>query len=197
MKTPPSTINAKGELDKGTVNLCSAHHPKREEKDAHLQEFGVEIDGTTTTCYVLTTPGDIIEVDYAFNAGIVGFIDFVVDGVRRKTVVGRAGSLNRGTIDRGLSMARGKDGKRAGLKHCHMQLKLREQSDDEISEDMNPSAVGSIMLQIFQKRLSTTEEDENAPLAQRYPDFEERATWMETSNHNIFHGDDIPTLSIE
>lgn len=200
MKTPPATINTKGQADKGTVFLCSAHHPKRDSTECHLQEFGLEIDGTTSTCYALTSATDVIDIDYAFNKGIVGFIDVIVDGVRRKTIFGRAGSTNRATINRGLYMARGKDGKRAGLKNCLMQVKVRELTgEDEIDDEMVPSALGSIILQVFQKRQLGEDEEPEADTApaQRYPDFEELATWKETSNRNIFPINDVPSLEME
>lgn len=50
------------------------------------------------------------------------------------------------------------------------------------------------MLQVFQKDSAV---DDDAEPAERYPDFEEHATWFETPNHNIFNEDVFPSLEIE
>lgn len=62
-----------------------------------------------------------------------------------------------------------------------------------------PSSVGSIILQIFQKKATQEDDDShgNSTAAERYPDFEQCATWRETPNHEVFATGLIPSLEIE
>lgn len=134
MKLPPNILNAKGRAAKGTVTLSSA----RSEPPVYLQEFGHKLEGTTLTCYALTAPGDIINLDFAFNPCTAEFCDIIVDGVRRKTTTIPSSSkyVYRSSFDRVLFSSRTAN-KRSAIKNCRMQVKAQDHSEGNLHLTLN------------------------------------------------------------
>ena len=96
-----------------------------------LQEFSTTeaLDGSTTKCYVLTAPGDIISVDITAGAHTADVFDLEVDGVLRASL--SSSRLSRpfhGTISKVCFKA--KTGKKGGdgPRYCAMQVKSRDES---------------------------------------------------------------------
>jgi hypothetical protein len=122
MKTPEGLLDTSGNAGKGDVTLSSSN-------DVDLREFGTVVEGSTTTCYALTSPNDVITVRFAFNPNVAAFVDLVVDGVRRaSSSTEKSQSIFRGSFNRVCHLARTKSDKRAGLKLCLIQVKSRDSS---------------------------------------------------------------------
>ena len=118
-------VDLKGNAFKGFVFLSSSSN-----NEGELQEFGIERDGNTVSCFVLTAPGDVIELGYALSAGTCDFFDVVVDGVRRYSMANDK-DVFRGTAKRVLYSARGKGQRRGGVKNSLMQVKARDFDNGE------------------------------------------------------------------
>ena len=78
MKLSTGLLNAKGEVTKGEVLL--------QVNETNLREYGTTEDGMKSTCYVLTSPGDVISVVFAITSGTTQVVDLVVDGVLRQSL---------------------------------------------------------------------------------------------------------------
>lgn len=121
VKTPKGLLDVKGSSGKGEVQITSCN-------DVDLQEFGVTVEEDTTTCYALTSPGDIFTISFAFNPGVAGFVDLIVDGVRRNKIASAENLKGtfRGKFTRAFYQGRvGSTEKRSGLKSCQMKVRAR------------------------------------------------------------------------
>ena len=113
MKLPSGLFDTNGASLKGHVYLSSSHEGQE------LQEYGLEREGNTVSCYAQTATQDVISLEFALNAGSIDFVDVVIDGIRRLSVACEKPSGEfRGTVKRVLCMER-----RGGLNSSLMQVK--------------------------------------------------------------------------
>jgi len=165
MKTPIGILDVHGQVAEGKVVL----HGKNGEP---LLEFGPTLTGNQASCYVLTSPGDIITVNFEFKPGVVDFVDLKVDGILRESKSAfKSDKTFRGVIKKVCQHDRMKNGRRAAFKFSKMVVQSRStqkgtrQSGDpccSYSDDLDitwngvgsPSEVSSLELQLFQRDLA-------------------------------------------
>ncbi|EKD14143.1 uncharacterized protein L3040_007857 [Drepanopeziza brunnea f. sp. 'multigermtubi'] len=193
MKIPASFFDANGKPAKGEMILV-----KDDEDQTTLPEFGQTRNGIVTSCYVLTSPGDVLRLRFALNAHIADQADLVVDGILRSSIQNKSAKGFKGVFKKALYKEQKPNGKRAGLKSCSMKVKERGTSKDtQLSGVGGPSDVGSISIRLFRKDHSSNEEssgssddngtsaattpapDTNKPAVKRAPTFEEYAEWSD------------------
>lgn len=85
MKIPPGLFDPSGKASASWVSIYAVDG----ENETELREFGPKIngEGDNTSCYVLAAPGDILRVKYSLYGGEAEFLDLVVDGILRDSLV--------------------------------------------------------------------------------------------------------------
>jgi len=125
MKAPKGLLTFDGKIGKGEVVLTAGD-------GTVLKEYGGQVEGTTTSCYVLTSPEDLIKLKVVMNPGVAHFADLVIDGVLRNTVYNSAFDAAkptpfRKTIEKAFYQERVNNRVRAAT-YCTMKVKARNTS---------------------------------------------------------------------
>ena len=203
MKIPSGCLDANGKTAKGEVILTVG------EDQVALQEFGTATEGNKTSCYVLTSRGDIPTIRFALNANIADHADLVVDGVLRNSQSGSILKTFKGSFEKALYQGMKTKTKRGAAKYSKMQVKERvsitgtvsslcayEQADvlDVASTNSStPSAVGSVELRLYRTEPETSEEvkfsEDDTPhtyCADRAPAYDKCAEWFDCNSNLNF-----------
>lgn len=198
MKLPEGLLNIKGTRALGVVEL-------RDTDGNDLREYGVAQKGFQTTCWVLTSPGDVISAPFSMDPGVADFADLVVDGILRDSISVSAPTKSlKGIFKRVCHQPRLKNDKRGGLKFCKMVVQSRDTTKGEITKaeysklnayslDLKwngretPSTVGSLEIQLFRKAVVATVEDtlgtpERAPTYFDYTHWKELNPFIDPNN---------------
>jgi hypothetical protein len=125
MKTLNGLLDANGKPGEIEVSL------KGGEKE--LMEFTkdeVLTAGSTSKCFVLTAPGDLISVDIRAGAHTADVFDLEVDGILRTSISSKGlAKAFHGTINKVCFQGiKNKSGKREGAKYCGMKVQRRDAS---------------------------------------------------------------------
>ncbi len=128
MKSPPDLHDNIGRVGRGSVVLVTGYGLETRE----LQEFGTITEGNTSTCSVLVAPDMNLYPRWSINAEIAEFVDVVVDGVLRGSVLNHSiHTLFQNSLDKVLYQpldSKSKVGKLGGVKNCQMQVTIRDAS---------------------------------------------------------------------
>lgn len=213
MRIPSGSLDANGKTAKGEVILTVG------EDQVALQEFGTTTEGDKTSCYVLTSDGDIPTMRFALNANIADHADFVVDGVLRNCQFSSISKTFKGSFEKALYQGMKTKTKRGAAKYSKMQVKERvsitgmvssrcvhEQADvlDVASTNSStPSAVGSLELRLYRTDPETSDEvkssEDDTPhtdQADRAPAYDKCAEWYDCNSNLNFEGP-LPPFQIE
>ncbi|PVH78239.1 hypothetical protein DL98DRAFT_256432 [Cadophora sp. DSE1049] len=190
MKIPSGSLDANGKTAKGEVILTVG------EDQVALQEFGTTTEGNKTSCYVLTSRGDIPTMRFALNASIADHVDLVVDGVLRNCQSTPFSKTFKGTFEKALYQGMKTKSKRGAVKYSKMQVKDRINIDDMISTNSSaPSPVGSFELRLYRADPETSEEakpSESEPpvvdCVDRPPAYDKCAEWYDCNSNLNFEG---------
>ncbi|CZT47514.1 uncharacterized protein RSE6_08084 [Rhynchosporium secalis] len=195
MKIPPGFLDAKGKVAKGDFSLT------RGDDHIEVKEFGAVSEGRKISCYVLTSPGDILTLSFALRADIANHADFVVDGILRNCRPAPASRSFNGTFEKAVYQGWKSEMKRAAVKYSRMRVKERGNAENMFSTNSDtPSTVGSLEVRLYRTHARSsaglvTNSDANAPAPahnDRAPAFDKFGEWYEANSNVNFVGPPPP-----
>ncbi|KAH7336525.1 hypothetical protein BKA65DRAFT_596500 [Rhexocercosporidium sp. MPI-PUGE-AT-0058] len=194
MKIPPGFLDTNGKTAKGDFVLTKG------EDQTELLEFGATSEDNKISCYVLTSPGDILALRFALNANIADHADFVIDGVLRNCHSNILSKSFKGAFEKAIYQRRKSNGKQAGVKYSKMKVKERGTVNAiALTNSNTPSSVGSLELRLYRTDPRSSKEatasDDEAQIAERTdraPTFDRCAEWYDGNSNVDFEGTPPP-----
>ncbi|KAH8598118.1 hypothetical protein B0O99DRAFT_738961 [Bisporella sp. PMI_857] len=179
MKIPPGLRNHRGKEGSGNIELVGIDGQP-------LNEYGVSIDGNTIFCYALTAPGDVLTVQYEIGAGVVDFIDVVIEGILRESAYPATTEIRKckGSIKKFCEsgkLIRKSNPKRSAYRYSQLEVRQRSSKTDVVAGAQDYGDIGNIEIQLFHKDIGSSSNDvtisEGLDVAQRVQSFEDVASF--------------------
>ncbi len=188
MKIPANFLDANGKPAKGEVILV-----RDDGDEATMEELGTVHEHNEISCYVIASPGEILKVRFALNAGIADQADLVVDGILRSSIQNKSSKGFKGAFDRALYKDQKPNGRRGATKFCSMRVKERSTANGKIplhhlckninnhldltlTNGETASSVGSFAILLYRRNLHTNNEASSSgkePSTSPNPPFDE------------------------